>query len=36
MSSIATDNAIYISDKAKLKVLNLMSDAGLSDNPFCF
>jgi len=33
---VATDNAIYISDKAKAKVINLMKDAGLGDDPSYF
>src|SRR5829696_1856313 len=36
MSAIATDNAIYISDKAKTKVLSLMKDAGLDNDPSYF
>ena len=32
----ALDNAIYISDKAKAKVINLMKDAGLDTNPSYF
>jgi iron-sulfur cluster assembly protein len=32
----ATDNAIYISDKAKAKVINLMTDAGVADDPSYF
>src|SRR5665647_2908791 len=32
----ALDNAIYISDKAKAKVINLMKDAGLGDDPSYF
>src|SRR5665647_3850789 len=31
-----SDNAIYISDKAKAKVINLMKDAGLADDPSYF
>ncbi len=30
------ENAIYISDKAKSKVINLMQDAGLADNESYF
>ena len=33
---VATDNAIYISDKAKDKVINLMNDAGLGNDPSYF
>ena len=33
---VALDNAIYISDKAKSKVINLMKDAGLGDDPSYF
>jgi iron-sulfur cluster assembly protein len=33
---VATDNAIYVSDKAKAKVLALMQDAGLSSDPSYF
>src|SRR6187431_3828193 len=36
MSTVATDNAIYISDKAKAKVLSLMKDAGLDNDPSYF
>jgi iron-sulfur cluster assembly protein len=32
----ATDNAIYISDKAKAKVVSLMTDAGVADDPSYF
>jgi iron-sulfur cluster assembly protein len=30
------DNSIYISDKAKLKVVNLMTDAGVAQDPTYF
>jgi len=30
------ENSIYISDKAKAKVINLMKDAGLADDPSYF
>ena len=33
---VATENSIYISDKAKLKVHQLMKDAGVADNPDYF
>jgi len=33
---VATDNAIFVSDKAKTKVLALMQDAGLSNDPSYF
>ena len=33
---VATDNAIYVSDKAKQKVKQLMQDAGVSDDPSYF
>lgn len=33
---VATDNGIYISDKAKLKVKKLMEEAGVSDDPSYF
>jgi len=36
MSSIATDNAILVSDKAKAKVKKLMEDAGIADDPNYF
>ncbi len=32
----ATDNAIFISDKAKAKVISLMTDAGVADDPSYF
>jgi iron-sulfur cluster assembly protein len=32
----ATDNAIYVSDKAKTKVLQLMEEAGVAGNPDYF
>ena len=36
LNMIATENAIYISDKAKGKVVNLMSEAGLGNDPSYF
>ncbi len=33
---IATDNSIYITDKAKEKVTQLMADAGVSSEPDYF
>ena len=33
---VATDNSIYISDKAKSKVHQLMLDAGVGENPDYF
>jgi len=33
---VAADNSIYISDKAKKKVLNLMQDAGIDKDPSYF
>ena len=33
---VATDNAIFISDKAKSKVINLMNDAGVGDDASYF
>jgi iron-sulfur cluster assembly protein len=32
----ATENSIYVSDKAKVKVLKLMEEAGVADNPDYF
>ena len=32
----APDNSIYISDKAKAKVINLMKDSGVADDPSYF
>ena len=34
--SVALDNAIYVSDKAKAKVGQLLADAGVSDDPSYF
>ena len=34
--SVAIDNSIYISDKAKAKVHQLMTDAGIADDSSCF
>lgn len=36
MSAIATDNSIYVSDKAKAKVISLMQDAGIDNDPSYF
>jgi len=33
---VATDNSIYVSDKAKAKMQQLMQDAGIADNPEYF
>ncbi|MEI2748470.1 MAG: iron-sulfur cluster assembly accessory protein [Ferruginibacter sp.] len=33
---VATDNGIYISDKAKAKVLQLMKEAGVENDPSYF
>ncbi len=33
---VATDNAIYVSDKAKQKVHQLMQEAGIADDPAYF
>jgi iron-sulfur cluster assembly protein len=33
---VKTENAIYISDKAKAKVLQLMKDAGIDNDPSYF
>ena len=33
---VTTDNSIYISDKAKAKVIQLMEDAGVSGDPSYF
>jgi iron-sulfur cluster assembly protein len=35
-ATVALDNAIYISDKAKAKVITLMKDAGLAEDPSYF
>ena len=34
--SIAVENSIYISDKAKAKVAQLMADAGIGNDPSYF
>src|SRR4026207_1522550 len=34
--SVALENTIYISDKAKAKVIQLMTDAGVVNNPSYF
>jgi iron-sulfur cluster assembly protein len=36
VAPMALDNAIYISDKAKAKVITLMKDAGLAEDPSYF
>jgi iron-sulfur cluster assembly protein len=33
---VATDNSIYISDKAKTKVIQLMTEAGIANDPSYF
>lgn len=33
---VATDNSIYVSDKAKTKVQQLMQEAGVADDPSYF
>jgi iron-sulfur cluster assembly protein len=33
---VAADNAIFVSDKAKAKVVSLMKDAGLAEDPAYF
>jgi len=33
---VATDNSIYVSDKAKAKVVKLMEEAGVADDPSYF
>jgi iron-sulfur cluster assembly protein len=33
---IATDNGIYVSDKAKAKIQNLMEEAGVANDPSYF
>ena len=33
---VATDNSIYVSDKAKAKVLQLMQEAGVANDPSYF
>ena len=34
--SVALENTIYISDKAKAKVVQLMTDAGVANDPSYF
>jgi iron-sulfur cluster assembly protein len=34
--SVAAENAIYVSEKAKVKVMQLMTDAGVADDPAYF
>jgi Iron-sulfur cluster assembly accessory protein len=36
MDTIVTDNAIHVSDKAKIKVQQLMKDAGINTDPNYF
>ena len=36
MSAVATENSIFISDKAKVKVTSLMTDAGIANDPSYF
>ena len=36
MAMVATDNSIYISDKAKARVLQLMEEAGVANDPSYF
>ncbi len=36
MSAVATDNSIFVSDKAKAKVESLMKDAGIDKDPSYF
>lgn len=33
---VATDNAVHVSDKAKLKIQQLMQEAGIADDPSYF
>ncbi|HEU4472575.1 MAG TPA: iron-sulfur cluster assembly accessory protein [Flavisolibacter sp.] len=33
---VATDNSIYVSEKAKQKITELMQDAGIADDPSYF
>lgn len=33
---VATDNSIYVNDKAKAKVIKLMEEAGIADDPSYF
>ena len=33
---VATDNAIYVSDKAKVKIAQLMGEAGIASDPSYF
>ena len=34
--SVALDNAIYVSDKAKVKIKQLLADAGVGNDPSYF
>jgi iron-sulfur cluster assembly protein len=36
MSAVATENSIFVSDKAKAKVVSLMKDAGIDNDPSYF
>ena len=36
MSAVATENSIFVSDKAKGKVINLMKDAGVANDASYF
>ncbi len=36
MSAVATENSIFVSDKAKDKVISLMKDAGIDGDPSYF
>lgn len=36
MSAVATENSIFVSDKAKAKVVSLMKDAGIDSDPSYF
>ncbi|MFN8252435.1 MAG: iron-sulfur cluster assembly accessory protein [Ferruginibacter sp.] len=36
MSAVATENSIFVSDKAKNKVISLMKDAGIDSDPSYF
>lgn len=36
MSAVATENSIFVSDKAKSKVVSLMKDAGIDNDPSYF
>lgn len=36
MSAVATENSIFVSDKARDKVISLMNDAGIGSDPSYF